>query len=94
MPRPYRLYFPSELHKEFEETLPKTETVVCSRVAGYWPDQFQVSWELFTLKNGYRLVRNKKRAQKLAKRGASMHWSENLTGWIWHPDQTNFVQSN
>lgn len=83
MPRPFRLYFPSSLHKSFEDALPATETITCSRQAGYWPDEYHVRWELFVLKNGYRLVRNKKRAQKLARRGECMHWSDSLSGWIW-----------
>lgn len=83
MPRPVRLYFPGALHKRFEENLPETEKIVCSQQAGYWPDKFQLSWELFVLKNGYRLVRNKSRAQRLAKRGERMHWSDHLGGWIW-----------
>ena len=92
MPRPARLYFPVDLHKTFEEALPKTEKIACSQLAGYWPDEFQLRWEMFVLTKGYRLVRNKKRAQKLAKRGAPIHWSENLIGWIWLPNyQTRLV---
>lgn len=83
MPRPARLYFPVDLHKTFEEALPKIEKIACSQLAGYWPDEFQLRWEMFVLKKGYRLVRNKKRAQRLAKRGERMHWSDHLDGWIW-----------
>ena len=83
MLRPARLYFPVNLHKTFENGLPKTEKIACSQRAGYWPDKFQLSWELFVLKNGYRLVRNRSRAQRLAKRGERMHWSDHLKGWIW-----------
>ena len=81
MPRPNKLYFSMLLHKEFEETL--TEKVSFSNEAGYFPDYVQEQFELFLLKHGYKLVRNKKRAQKLIKRGESMRWSWNLSGWFW-----------
>lgn len=81
MPRPNKLYFSPILHKEFEETL--TEKVSYSHIAGYFPDCVQEQFELFLLNKGYRLVRNKKRAQKLIKRGESMRWSWNLSGWFW-----------
>lgn len=69
------------LHKEFEKTL--TEKVSYSIEAGYFPDHVQERFELFLLKQGYKLVRNKKRAQKLIKRGEPMRWSWNLSGWFW-----------
>lgn len=81
MPRPMKLYFPTELHREFEQSL--TAKVTHSHIAGYFPDYIQEAFEVFLLRKGYGLVRNKCRAQKLSKRGEPMRCSEHLNGWIW-----------
>lgn len=82
MPRPIKLYFSPLLHKEFEESV--KEKVSYSHIAGYFPYEVHERFEAFLLKKGFRVVKNKKRAQKLSKRGESMLWSWNFNGWIWY----------
>jgi len=38
------------------------------------------------LEFGWRVVKNKVRARRLRQRGEQIEWSDNLTAWLWLPE--------